>query len=269
MNKVNKKRSKLIAVLSTILFPGLGHMYAGRLKNGLIFSIFPLLFVVFLSWTGIIFYFTGFLFALVSIVLYLIIALVHITIVIRKYSYFSLKRYNRWYYYLFYVLAIGTVSFYVTENRESLTGYMSYHVLAGGMGPAIQPGDYIVVDAKYRKPVIGDVIVFLELKTRKIRYVKRVAALGGDTIKIENGGVFTNGQFNEKLKVDREKRRRPYSRSMKERLIAKNHVFVIGDFRDNSNDSRFFGSIPIEDIRGKVKYIWYSNNTARIGQTVR
>jgi signal peptidase I len=48
-------------------------------------------------------------------------------------------------------------------------------------------------------------------------------------------------------------------------VIEKDHVYLLGDNRDSSNDSRFMGQVALEDITGKVTGIWYSSERSRIG----
>ena len=86
------------------------------------------------------------------------------------------------------------------------------------------------------------------LKQPDYFYVKRVIGRPGDTIEIKNGLVFRNGrQLDEPYIKDRNGRDR-------DRVFAvpPGHLFVMGDNRNNSMDSRYFGSIPLEHCLGVV-----------------
>lgn len=83
-------------------------------------------------------------------------------------------------------------------------------------------------------------------------YIKRVIGLEGDTIEIKNGKVFKNGkELNEdylQMKVDTE----PMIPGESKWQVGKDEMFVLGDNRENSSDSRAFGVIKFSDIRGKA-----------------
>lgn len=139
----------------------------------------------------------------------------------------------------------------------------------------------------WKTPERGDVIVFYEPKDNTI-LVKRVMAISGDTIVFKNGEVSLNGNKAEYTKVNNLKyeptpnikqqgfketfangqseyilktlteRKYPEGynngRNAGEFVIPANHLMMIGDNRDNSIDSRFIGSIPIDNVIGKVIY---------------
>lgn len=182
---------------------------------------------------------------------------------------YHLKSYNRWYWYIAIIVAISISTNVLFSFRETIFGYATYHIPAASMEPTLQVGDYITVDTRYSQPKLGDVVVFLYPQDRSTKYVKRVAALGGDVISIKNGNVLINGKVASSLSVPERMRQRKYSISMKEIRIPKNEIFVLGDRRDNSNDSRFWGTVPAADVTGKVTYIWYSRDTDRIGMLIK
>jgi signal peptidase I len=99
--------------------------------------------------------------------------------------------------------------------------------------------------------------------------VKRIAALGSDKLYVENGDVIRNGDTVSALSVAEDKRQSDFSTSMDGMSVPENEVFVLGDWRDKSNDSRFWGTVPIADIVGKITYIWYSKDASRIGMRVK
>ena len=88
------------------------------------------------------------------------------------------------------------------------------------------------------------------LETSKTSYIKRVIAVGGDHIKIEDGKVYLNGEELEE----------PYLRDgittesslFTDITVPEGYVFVMGDNRPHSTDSRSFGCIPVEKIESKV-----------------
>ncbi|WP_052045239.1 signal peptidase I [Caloranaerobacter azorensis] len=110
----------------------------------------------------------------------------------------------------------------------------------------------------YKKPSRGDVIVFKPpLKNREGElFIKRVIALEGEKFKIIGNHVYINGELLMERYIDDEKYiKRDYN--ILQGIVPKGYVFVLGDNRNNSNDSRTFGFVPIENIVGKaVTKIW-------------
>ena len=138
-------------------------------------------------------------------------------------------------------------------------------VKGASMEPTFQTGNYIFtskITYKIRKPERGDVVVFHSPRNPDIEYIKRVIGLPGDTVKIENHEVFLNGNIiNE-----------PYISAKTEIIpggtvfegipveVTEGHLFVMGDNRPRSSDSREFGIVPIESIVGQVFFRYYPFN---------
>jgi signal peptidase I len=112
-------------------------------------------------------------------------------------------------------------------------------------------------------PEHGDVIVFEYPKDRSVDYIKRIVGLPGDTLELRDNVLYRNNQ-----KVEE-----PYKRIDPSMLIGKEarvsfapvkvpdgQFFVMGDNRDHSQDSRFWGFVPREYIRGKAWIIYWSWN---------
>jgi len=140
------------------------------------------------------------------------------------------------------------------------------------MLPTLTPDDYFVTDAKaYNKqsPAIGDIVVFISPEDASKKMVGRVMALAGDTIEIKNGNLLLNKK---KVKNDYSSRHTAtslYSTSMEAIKVPQRAVFILGDNRDHSKDSRVYGAVPFENIVGKVRYIWFSSSIDRIGMNVQ
>lgn len=99
-------------------------------------------------------------------------------------------------------------------------------------------------------PERGDVVVF-EPPTRSDKpYIKRVIGLPGEHITFGNGDVFVNGVLlGEEYIEDETTCRR---REVCDVIVPADHLFVLGDHRENSSDSRVFGPVPVENIVGKA-----------------
>ena len=80
-----------------------------------------------------------------------------------------------------------------------------------------------------------------------VDYIKRVIALPGETVEIKDGFVYINGKpLSEPYVLD------PPRYTMKQLEVPKGYCFVLGDNRDNSNDSHIWGPLPRDNIIGKV-----------------
>lgn len=125
------------------------------------------------------------------------------------------------------------------------------------MEPTLKNNDYIIVKSESlfgRPPEYGDLIVFNSKVASKEGYttlLKRVIGLPGDTIEIRAGEVFRNGELLEEAYV----KERMSSGDIEEFTVEENRVFVLGDNRKSSLDSRNrrLGTIAYEDIIGTAK----------------
>lgn len=96
-----------------------------------------------------------------------------------------------------------------------------------------------------RKPQHGDIIVFQYPRQPDRDFIKRVVAVAGDTVEMREGKVYVNGKpFPEVPTV------RMTDQEFPPRVVPDDSVWVLGDNRNNSEDSRYFGQVPRRNIRG-------------------
>ncbi len=100
----------------------------------------------------------------------------------------------------------------------------------------------------------GDVIVFRYPRDPDRSYIKRVAALSGDSVRIDSGRVFVNGKPIREPYVPPQYRD---DRSMPEMIVPANSYFVLGDHRNIASDSRDFGPVDRSLIYGKAVFIYW------------
>lgn len=115
---------------------------------------------------------------------------------------------------------------------------------------------------KIEKPIKGSIIIFDYPGDRNYQLIKRIIALEGETVEIKDGLVLVNGEEIVENYI-KEKTIDDFSK----RVVPNNSVFVLGDNRHNSKDSRFqdVGFIPVKLIKGKAIYvIWPMNNMRKI-----
>jgi signal peptidase I len=168
----------------------------------------------------------------------------------------------------------------------------AFKIPAASMIPTLEIGDRVMVDKRSRQPARGDVIVFEFPLDRSTTYVKRVVALGGDTVEVRGGKLIVNGKDVWRERVQNgcpegsadsgrpcviweetfDDRRYqvaiepdPVRGDLERRLVPRGSVFVLGDNRDNTSDSRVWGPVPLENVTGTVRFIYWS--TDERGQT--
>lgn len=132
------------------------------------------------------------------------------------------------------------------------------------MLPTLQIGDRLLIEKvslKLNGISRGDIIVFDAPTASKLEQVmiKRVIGLPGDTVSIKNSVVYINGTpLEEPYELEKPKDDfKPYK-------IPENSVFVMGDNRNNSFDSRYWGEVPLNHVIGKALVRFYPLNTAML-----
>lgn len=156
--------------------------------------------------------------------------------------------------------------------------FQAFEIPSGSMEPTLIVGDHIIVNKfiygiripftdkrwpEFRKPRRGDVIVFVYPVDRSKDFIKRVIGVGGDTVAIRDKRVIINGveipdphaHFYSNLiypgnEVPRD--------NMGPIRVPQGDLFVMGDNRDNSYDSRFWGFVPLRNVVGEACIIYFS-----------
>jgi signal peptidase I len=128
----------------------------------------------------------------------------------------------------------------------------AFWIPSGSMIPTLEIGDRVLVNKfiyRFTEPKRGDTVVFTSVDNPKEDLIKRVIGVPGDKIAVRGGKLFLNG----------EPQKEPYTnkklpdRSFFARItVPKGHVFVMGDNRGNSADSRVFGPLPKKNIEGEA-----------------
>lgn len=151
----------------------------------------------------------------------------------------------------------------------------AFKIPSGSMIPTLLIGDHILVNKfgyGVKNPLNGsvwiamdepqrhDVIVFKYPQNPSQDYIKRVVGVAGDRIEVVRKQVLVNGApFVEPNAVNMETEILPSPRDNMEAIIVPPHsVFVMGDNRDNSHDSRFWGAVDLRAIRGKAFMLYWS-----------
>ena len=109
----------------------------------------------------------------------------------------------------------------------------------------------------------GDVVVFIYPEDRSKDFIKRVIAVAGDTVEIRNKKIFINGKQVDDPHAhfagyDPQAGAVGSGDDYGPKVVPQRHIFVMGDNRDRSYDSRFWGFVNLDDVRGKAFLIYWS-----------
>lgn len=122
------------------------------------------------------------------------------------------------------------------------------------MYPTLNSNQLLIANSisyRFSEPDRGDIIIFKPSKKFDVTYVKRIIAIPGDTIAIKDNTVYLNGDILEEPYIYEPMK---YSEDLDEYELLPGEYFVMGDNRNNSSDSRWFGHIRTEQIIGKLLY---------------
>jgi signal peptidase I len=289
-----RPRNASIAFLLSLVLPGLGQIYNGQLKKGILFFglylLNPLLFGISRGAT----YFYGYVFLfLIELIIRAYILFDAIKNAKRKKFYIP-KSYNTWYYQLSIAILMGIVLW--VYDTKSILGIQSFHIPTPSSQPTIQIGDRLIADMQaYKKtqPNYGDIVVFK--KENDQIYAFRIVGLPKDTVDLVDNIVtinrkqskstfikettseefqvtefeeeFPNGQ---KHKIYKSKQPFDTTKSnMQDIIVPDNSYYLLGDNRDNAADSRYDGFVNKSKIVGRIVFSYWGQSTDRINLNFR
>lgn len=125
------------------------------------------------------------------------------------------------------------------------------------MEPTLVQGDRVLVNRlvyHFRSPKRGDVIVFHPPHEQTAEpFIKRVVAVGGDTVAVHDGVLWVNGKAQDEPFI----KEHPIAEDYPEVTIAPGYIWVMGDNRNNSGDSRVFGPVKEDEIIGEAFAVYW------------
>ncbi|MCJ7773009.1 MAG: signal peptidase I [Desulfobacterales bacterium] len=144
--------------------------------------------------------------------------------------------------------------------------YQPYKIPAKSMIPTLLAGDHILVNKFFyyvHEPLPGDVIIFELPRNPKQAFIKRIIGKPGDKIEIKAKALYINDiVISEPYTINTDPQIIPQKAQPRDFfgpiIVPKNHLFMLGDNRDYSSDSRFWGFLPIDGVKGKVSNIYWS-----------
>jgi signal peptidase I len=192
------------------------------------------------------------------------------------------------------LLALPLLTQYVRQHQVE-----PFRIPSHSMEPSVRQGDMIWADKRYNCPGCqqgvhrGDIAIFAYPNDRSLRYIKRVIGLPGDHIQIKDRQVWVNGQALQRQAPTPEgtvtegtgehhwqvqwvepagdatpatnlaslNRARTAPVTEQQLTVPDGQVFVLGDNRLLSTDSRNFGTVPMQDILGRARQVWFSSDS--------
>lgn len=154
-----------------------------------------------------------------------------------------------------FALVFGFVRPYVVE---------AFYIPSESMVPTLMVNDRVLVNKfiyRFTDPVKGDILVFKSVEGDDQDLIKRVIGTPGDTIRVQNGRLFVNGELQREPYVNKKMPDRSF---FGPETVPPDHVFMMGDNRANSQDSRFFGPVPYENIEGEAFVLFWPLDRFRI-----
>ncbi len=259
------RRRPWLAVVAGVLTLPLGYTYAGRPLRGVVAYFL----VVLLGGCALVLATRATEQWLALSLLGLLCALplafaVDTYVVAKRANPYRLRPFNRWYAYLGIVLVLSFADLPAGPLIKSLVRANRFP--SGSMMPTLLAGDHIMSDMlvyRTRTPDRLDIVLFDYPEDPSKQFVKRIVGIPGDTIEIRERQVYINDSplaepYVQYVATATKRRNANQRDNFAPLTLADGQYFVLGDNRDRSHDSRYWGTVPEENIKGRVGIIYWS-----------
>lgn len=290
-------RKPFLALLAHLLFPGLGYFYNGYFKKGILVGLSLILALIILfRVSGICINFT----ILVGVMILFITAQILIAIdsfrEAKQLKDYQLKKYNKWYFYVAFAVIFWTIIKTLPIQISKLgIGVQYFSIPAPSMSPTIEVDDKIGVDfsANLEEVRNGDLVTFKPFAENETLYISRIMAMEGDRFEVRDNRIILNGNLlalektnsnnstensgeiiteyretlvnGKKISIYRSNLIDSTVRNIPELIVPRDSVLFISDNRDKAEDSRYFGFISKNSVKGRLLYTWWAEDWRRVG----
>jgi signal peptidase I len=262
----NKPRKWWVAGLLSLFEPGLGQIYNGQARKGIIIILLQLLLVPLLMLSlnsSYVFIYLGVM-IFATLVYYIIVVSDAVNCARNIGNKYQLKKYNK---IMIYIAIVVLLTIFSTSVKLLVRNnyVQAFKIPAGSMEPTLLIGDHILVDRQMsaRNPKRGDLVIFEYPEDPSKDFVKRVVAVGGDIVAIRDKELYINNSpVKESYSVHKELDVIQASQNPRDNYgpetVPTGSYFMMGDNRDRSYDSRFWGFVEKSKIKGTVRNIYWS-----------
>lgn len=290
-------RNPLLALVASMIMPGLGQLYNGEATKGLLLFLGLGASTPVSAWLALhgpvrVMWIVMVFFLLITLGLYIYAIVDAYRAARRLGNTYQLREFNQPYVYII-VFIIGY--FFVFSGLLNYTRHnlmQSFRIPSQSMLPTILKGDILFADMRVNclgcKTQLkrGDLAIFVYPNNRTRLYIKRILGLPGDNIQINGTDIKVNGAsindgmvtsfahheldelLSDHIAIHEKGANGDYTVIWRKDdkpenvtfTVPNGQVFVLGDNRDASSDSRKFGTVPLVDIVGLAKQIWFSSS---------
>lgn len=252
IEKLRKMAFFLVLLVMSIILPGIAHYWLGFSKRAWFYPVILFLGIGLIGWSQLVFTDYGEFILLFWVLLVYGYALIETIWLTTKDSGKNSRK--PWWKTGLYVCLCVPVSLAAIIFKNLVFGFQFYQIPSGSMIPTLSPGDVVLADTfgvTEDSLHSGQIVVFKRRSDAKIFYIKRIIAVQGQTVEIEEGRLkIDNVVLKEEIKPV----------SLRTKVISENAYFVMGDNANHSYDSRFWGEVAQEDVVAIYRKTIYSRN---------
>lgn len=270
----NKPRNTWKAILLHLLVPGFGQFYSNQFKRAIIFyTISEIIFITGILTTAITEKFFVLLISIICSIIFWLYVLIDAIILTRvnQSDFYPTRFNNRWCKYILVFIIVIAISWSLDYVRQKYI-IEAYKTTTESMANTLLTGDMLIAKkCGYNSIKNNDVVILKSPQDQEVNYIKRYVAKGGQTIEIKDKQLIVDGEpiplpeggkhIDDRIlpfALDTYGGKRD---NMPPFTVPDNNLYVMGDNRDNSIDSRFWGAVPKENVIGKTMFIHWSFNS--------
>ncbi len=283
---MEKQRKAWISASLSGTVPGLGQLYNGNIRLAIILGALSVLF-----YSTIVLFcldsFRGLLLAATLASIFSVYAAIEAWRASKKLGVMALGKFQKKRFYVLFLVAVTCSPEVLDLFTPPGDHFATFSIPSQSMVPTLLIGDYVMANGwafARREPERGEVIVFQYPKDHDIRYVKRLIGLPGDVIEVRHNEIILNGTKIEDKPGEAIQGDDGYPYRLFEETIGNRHFtvrkinnqafmdrenfgpitvpagqyFAMGDNRDRSSDSRYWGFIQKSELVGKMLYLYFS-----------